>query len=118
MTTTPDHTCWFKDGVCIIGGHPSPRKNDGTFLTQADMEELADEAQRGYDVEKIRPIQTRVQMSCDHCGQTLHRDVNGWLVGEDETSDCPENMSAPWPNRFGHTHNGSPYARPSWLGAQ
>ena len=27
--------------------------------------------------------------TCDHCGAAVHRDVNGWWVGDDDTSDCP-----------------------------
>lgn len=29
-------------------------------------------------------------MRCDHCGQPVRVDVNGWYVGEDQTSDCPD----------------------------
>jgi hypothetical protein len=29
-------------------------------------------------------------MICDYCGAELHIDVNGWWVGSDETSDCPD----------------------------
>jgi hypothetical protein len=25
---------------------------------------------------------------CDHCREPVHRDVNGWWVGEDGTADC------------------------------
>lgn len=27
---------------------------------------------------------------CDSCGQEVHPDDNGYWVGADETSDCPE----------------------------
>lgn len=26
---------------------------------------------------------------CDHCQQPVHRDLNRWWVGADETSECP-----------------------------
>jgi len=38
---------------------------------------------------------------CDHCGQRIKPDRNGWYVGQDGTSDCPES------NR-GHEHHGIP----------
>lgn len=28
---------------------------------------------------------------CDSCQEALHRDRNGYFVGSDETSDCPQN---------------------------
>jgi hypothetical protein len=28
-------------------------------------------------------------MRCDHCGEEVHHDANGWWVGEDDSSDCP-----------------------------
>ena len=34
-------------------------------------------------------MHTMSQATCDHCGQPLHHDINGWWVGSDETSDCP-----------------------------
>ena len=37
--------------------------------------------------------------TCDHCGEELHRDSNGYFVGKDETSDC--SMTA-----AGHRYNG------------
>lgn len=37
---------------------------------------------------------------CDHCQLTLHRDSNGYWVGEDETSDCDTSP-------FGHTVEGA-----------
>lgn len=30
-------------------------------------------------------------MTCDHCQASLTRDVNGWWVGADGTSECPVN---------------------------
>lgn len=39
-----------------------------------------------------------MNIECDHCGQRLHHDINGWWVGPDETSDCPLNEG-------GHTWN-------------
>lgn len=41
-------------------------------------------AEQGRD--EVTPI-------CVHCGEPLHRDVNLYWVGEDETSDCPANMA-------------------------
>jgi hypothetical protein len=38
-------------------------------------------------------------ITCDHCRQPMHHDSNGYWVGDDNTSDCPENMD-------GHTVNG------------
>jgi hypothetical protein len=40
-------------------------------------------------------------MTCDHCGELLHRDANDWYVGADNTSDCPANED-------GHELNGQP----------
>jgi hypothetical protein len=40
---------------------------------------------------------------CDHCGQVLEVDENGWWVGNDRTSDCPAHS-------LGHEVNGE--ARP------
>lgn len=40
-------------------------------------------------------------MKCDHCKQDLHRDTNGWFVGSDDTSDCPD-------SGFGHMVDGQP----------
>lgn len=33
------------------------------------------------------------EIICDHCDQRLHRDVNGYWVGADETSECPAEQS-------------------------
>ena len=38
--------------------------------------------------------------NCEHCDRPVDKDSNGWWVGDDETSDCPENPQ-------GHTVNGS-----------
>ena len=38
--------------------------------------------------------------SCDHCKQRVWRDVNGYWVGEDDTSECPANNN-------GHMVDGS-----------
>lgn len=26
---------------------------------------------------------------CDHCGEHVRPDINGWWVGADRTSECP-----------------------------
>lgn len=41
------------------------------------------------------------QTACDHCGQLVHQDSNGWWVGQDDTSDCPT-------SERGHEVEGSP----------
>lgn len=50
----------------------------------------------------VRPMNTTEDPdipTCDNCGQALHRDDSGWWVGQDETSDCPD-------NERGHEVNG------------
>jgi hypothetical protein len=36
---------------------------------------------------------------CDWCGERVHLDGNGWWVGADDASDCPEHEQ-------GHNVNG------------
>lgn len=38
--------------------------------------------------------------TCDHCHAPLTRDLNGYWVGSDTTSDCPANAG-------GHTVDGA-----------
>lgn len=41
---------------------------------------------------------------CDHCGKAVHQDINGYWVGEDETSNCPGSAI------IGHEVNGQTWA--------
>lgn len=41
-----------------------------------------------------------MQDHCDHCGQQVKPDANGWYVGDDATSDCPADDA-------GHTVGGA-----------
>lgn len=47
----------------------------------------------GDERSMLNRIIGRVDDRCDHCGQGVHRDGNGWWVAVDESSDCPAEPS-------------------------
>lgn len=47
-----------------------------------------------------RSLRADTDTTCDHCRQPVHQDRNGYWVGKDETSDCPD-------NERGHMVNGN-----------
>lgn len=53
MTDTPAHL--DRDLLQELADSLAPRTRTGRTLTDADLDRLANEAERGYDVSKIRP---------------------------------------------------------------
>lgn len=63
--------------------------------------DIGDPLSRPDALERLRERRSGVRNAptCDHCQTELSRDTNGYYVGSDSTSDCPESDA-------GHTVNG------------